>query len=149
MSRITLRKIKLAFVKATISTLGLSGIIALILGSTSCFIGLSGTATIKLGELLSPHRLTLKTLMFYGGAGVGSGMFLIGFGAALAQTMGERLVVEELTNYDIVVLSKPAKPAACSGCKNYHGHSYNGVPFVCGIHPYGCELEKCPDWEKE
>jgi len=37
--------------------------------------------------------------------------------------------------------------AACAGCCNYHGHSYNGVAFVCAMHPYGAEEEKCPDWE--
>jgi hypothetical protein len=36
---------------------------------------------------------------------------------------------------------------ACVGCRHYHGQSYNGVMFVCGMHPYGCEEEKCPDWE--
>jgi hypothetical protein len=37
---------------------------------------------------------------------------------------------------------------ACVGCRNYHGYSYNGVPFVCAMHPYGWEAdEACPDWD--
>lgn len=37
---------------------------------------------------------------------------------------------------------------ACVGCRNYHGYSYNGVPLVCAMHPYGWEAEEsCPDWE--
>ncbi|MBF2026361.1 MAG: hypothetical protein IGS48_06280 [Oscillatoriales cyanobacterium C42_A2020_001] len=36
---------------------------------------------------------------------------------------------------------------ACVGCRHYHGQSYNGVMLVCGMHPYGCEEEKCSDWE--
>ena len=35
----------------------------------------------------------------------------------------------------------------CVGCRHYHGQAYNGVMFVCGMHPYGWEGEKCPDWE--
>ncbi|MEO1146196.1 MAG: hypothetical protein AAFY26_11440 [Cyanobacteria bacterium J06638_22] len=36
---------------------------------------------------------------------------------------------------------------ACVGCRHYHGQSYNGVMFVCGMHPYGWDDENCPDWE--
>jgi hypothetical protein len=36
---------------------------------------------------------------------------------------------------------------ACVGCRHYHGQSYNGTVLVCGMHPYGWEEEKCPDWE--
>jgi hypothetical protein len=36
---------------------------------------------------------------------------------------------------------------ACSGCGHYHGQVYGGNPFVCGMHPYGVETEKCSDWE--
>jgi len=36
---------------------------------------------------------------------------------------------------------------ACVGCRNYHGQTYNGVMFVCGMYPYGWEGEQCPDWE--
>ncbi len=37
--------------------------------------------------------------------------------------------------------------ATCVGCQHYHGQAYNGVMFVCGMHPYGWEEENCPDWE--
>lgn len=37
---------------------------------------------------------------------------------------------------------------ACVGCRHYHGQSYNGVPFVCAMHPYGWDSDaNCPDWE--
>ena len=36
---------------------------------------------------------------------------------------------------------------ACVGCRHYHGQSYGGTVLVCGMHPYGWEEEKCPDWE--
>lgn len=37
----------------------------------------------------------------------------------------------------------------CVGCRHYHGQSYNGVMFVCAMHPYGMEqdVETCPDKE--
>jgi hypothetical protein len=35
----------------------------------------------------------------------------------------------------------------CTGCRHYHGQSYGGEMLVCGMHPYGCETETCPDWE--
>ncbi|MBR8837947.1 MAG: hypothetical protein DSM106950_29085 [Stigonema ocellatum SAG 48.90 = DSM 106950] len=39
--------------------------------------------------------------------------------------------------------------SACIGCRHYHGQVYNGNLLVCGMHPYGWEDEKCPDWEQE
>lgn len=36
---------------------------------------------------------------------------------------------------------------ACVGCRHYHGQSYGGNMLVCGMHPYGWESEKCPDWQ--
>ena len=38
---------------------------------------------------------------------------------------------------------------ACMGCQNYHGYLYGQNILVCGIHPYGCEDETCPDWESK
>lgn len=37
--------------------------------------------------------------------------------------------------------------AACVGCRHYHGQVYGGNLLVCGMHPYGWEEEKCPDWQ--
>jgi len=39
--------------------------------------------------------------------------------------------------------------AACIGCRHYHGQVYSGNLLVCGMHPYGWEDDKCPDWEQE
>lgn len=36
---------------------------------------------------------------------------------------------------------------ACVGCRHYHGQVYGGNLLVCGMHPYGWEGEKCPDWQ--
>lgn len=36
---------------------------------------------------------------------------------------------------------------ACAGCRHYHGQMYGGNLLVCGMHPYGWEDEKCPDWQ--
>lgn len=35
----------------------------------------------------------------------------------------------------------------CVGCRHYHGQSYGGQMLVCGMHPYGWDGEKCPDWQ--
>ncbi|PSB12600.1 hypothetical protein C7B76_22035 [filamentous cyanobacterium CCP2] len=37
----------------------------------------------------------------------------------------------------------------CVGCRHYHGQSYNGVMFVCAMHPYGMmdDADTCPDKE--
>lgn len=34
---------------------------------------------------------------------------------------------------------------ACIGCRNYCGEVYGGNMLVCGIHPYGCGSDRCPD----
>ncbi|ACK73476.1 conserved hypothetical protein [Gloeothece citriformis PCC 7424] len=36
---------------------------------------------------------------------------------------------------------------ACIGCRHYHGRLYGGNLLVCGMHPYGWEDDKCPDWQ--
>ncbi|MFB2834618.1 hypothetical protein [Floridanema evergladense] len=38
---------------------------------------------------------------------------------------------------------------ACIGCRHFHGQMYGGNLLVCGMHPYGCEGETCPDWEED
>lgn len=43
--------------------------------------------------------------------------------------------------------SLPNQPAACQGCQHYHGRMYGGSMLVCGMHPYGVEDDRCPDWE--
>ncbi len=35
----------------------------------------------------------------------------------------------------------------CVGCRHYHGQTYGGTMLVCGMHPYGWESDKCPDWQ--
>lgn len=36
---------------------------------------------------------------------------------------------------------------ACVGCRHYHGQMYGGNLLVCGMHPYGWQDDKCPDWQ--
>ena len=60
--------------------------------------------------------------------------------------------LEEIANDTDTVFTYPVEPtpethSACIGCIHYHGQVYNGTLFVCGMHPYGCEGESCPDWE--
>ncbi len=141
-----MRKLRLAIVRAIISTLGISGALALILGSASCFVGLSGAATIKLGELLNPHRRAIKVMMFYGSAGVGVGLFSIGAGVFLASKIETRLEAEELFRESGEFNEISLRPDPCVGCKDFNGSVYNGVQLICGMHPYGWDGEKCPDW---
>ncbi len=41
----------------------------------------------------------------------------------------------------------PTHHSTCIGCRHYHGHVYGGNLLVCGMHPYGCDADTCPDWE--
>ncbi|OLP17893.1 hypothetical protein BST81_12605 [Leptolyngbya sp. 'hensonii'] len=55
-------------------------------------------------------------------------------------------------NADLGPLESPTDPlqnqhAACVGCQHYHGQSYGGTMLVCGMHPYGWDGDRCPDWE--
>lgn len=42
----------------------------------------------------------------------------------------------------------PLVHKACMGCRHYHGHVYGGQLLVCGMHPYGWEGDRCPDWQE-
>ncbi len=64
--------------------------------------------------------------------------------AELEEIVGE---TEESYYYSYPVEPTPEKNPACVGCRHYHGQIYGGNLFVCGMHPYGCETESCPDWE--
>ncbi|NJK40686.1 MAG: hypothetical protein HC934_03690 [Acaryochloridaceae cyanobacterium SU_2_1] len=35
----------------------------------------------------------------------------------------------------------------CMGCSHYHGQMYGDTFFVCAMHPYGAQMQSCPDWE--
>lgn len=49
----------------------------------------------------------------------------------------------------IVYTSQPVVPAACQGCKHYHGQTYGASRLICGMHPYGPDADTCPDWEDD
>lgn len=62
--------------------------------------------------------------------------------------LGFEVVVEEtaqpiIHTVDPVMNNHPA----CIGCRHYHGQMYGGNMLVCGMHPFGWEEEKCPDWQ--
>lgn len=40
-----------------------------------------------------------------------------------------------------------AQHPACVGCRHFHGQVYGGNLLICGMHPYGAEGDRCPDWE--
>ncbi|MEP0954978.1 hypothetical protein [Microcoleus sp. FACHB-1515] len=67
---------------------------------------------------------------------------LLAFLNGIEATMGE--VVSPVTHTVEPMLNQHP---ACVGCRHYHGQSYGGTTLVCGMHPYGWEDEKCPDWE--
>ncbi len=44
----------------------------------------------------------------------------------------------------------PENEIQCQGCLNYHGKTYGGKRFVCGLHPYGCnESVICQDFTSQ
>ncbi len=152
MAIINIRDLKIAAVQTLISSAAMSGLIALTLGTTSCFVGLSSTAIIKFGELLTPHRNSLKVIMFYGSASVGAGLFSIGIGMAVTKLILEPMEIEELRSDIYSSSSTEIKDkfirSVCVGCVNFHGRSYNGVQLVCAIYPSGwTESDQCPAWE--
>lgn len=46
----------------------------------------------------------------------------------------------------------PSRPAACMGCRHYHGQAYglqrdSRERLICAMHPYGwSDSPQCPDW---
>lgn len=46
-----------------------------------------------------------------------------------------------------------SRPEACIGCAHYHGVSYGygdrRQMLVCGLHPFGWDEKRCPDWTAE
>ncbi len=37
--------------------------------------------------------------------------------------------------------------AACVGCRHYYGQVDGGNLLICAMHPYGCNSDRCPDWQ--
>ena len=35
----------------------------------------------------------------------------------------------------------------CRFCKHHHGQVYEGVEFVCAVHPYGYSGNSCSDYQ--
>lgn len=81
------------------------------------------------------------------------------FDPILEAYLGFEISVEELLDGTDEAIEASMRPmlhtvepmlnehSACVGCRHYHGQSYNGVMFVCGMYPYGWEGETCPDWQ--
>jgi hypothetical protein len=72
-----------------------------------------------------------------------------GEGRVLQINPGYRLEYSFVDHF--IERSKPphTTPIACQGCKHYHGAVYNGVPFVCAMHPYGADGDECGDRQCE
>lgn len=51
------------------------------------------------------------------------------------------LIYQELESRKMLA----SQSIACGGCKHFQGHIYNNVPFVCAMHPYGSDSNKCCD----
>jgi hypothetical protein len=129
---------------------GMSGAIALLLGGGFYFGGLTATAVIKAGEFLSHAAPAYKKAMFYGAVGSGAGLFLIGAGAATS-LLRDRVGEEELRRIDARMEAVKAnyererdRLAGCTGCKYWHGRSYEGNFLACTVHTFG--KENCPDY---
>jgi hypothetical protein len=59
----------------------------------------------------------------------------------------EHLFAEMVLDIDPNINPLAIVNSACVECKYFHGNIYEGILFVCGIHPYGWSDENCPDWE--
>ena len=82
------------------------------------------------------------------------------FAVELEQRLGELIdpILEAYLGIELVV-EETAQPMihtvepflndrpVCVGCRHYHGQTYGGTMLVCGMHPYGWEGDKCPDWQ--
>jgi len=121
---------------------GMSGAIALILGGGFCLGGLTATAVIKAGEFFSSGSPRgYQSMMFYGSAGAGAGLFLIGAGATtshLRDKVGEEEMERISTRYEEAVQHSQVHPQNkrrtwaewqeyeeikkfCRGCQYYLG----------------------------
>lgn len=138
---------------------GMSGAIALLLGGGLCLGGLTATAVIKAGEFFSVGSPRgYQNMMFYGSAGAGAGLFLIGLGAATSQLrdrVGEERIERITPRYEEAVRhseSRRVNPQDkqrtwaewgeyeetkrfCRGCQYYRG---GGLCALYGESKGGC-----------
>lgn len=125
---------------------GVVGSLAFIIGLTTYTSGLVGTGTIYLGKIFEPQRPTLHKMMVYGSASVGAGLFATGLAIGVAESAASKSAREQIFTPDEIAFLK--KIDRCNGCKYFHGVNYNGVDFICAIHPHGVDGGSCPDWER-
>jgi hypothetical protein len=72
----------------------------------------------------------------------GSGLIVLGGSIGVAKYAGENLPDSYFTEEQEKYLAHTHK---CNHCRYFHGHQYNGIDLICGIHPTGWEGDDCPD----
>lgn len=124
---------------------GVAGSLAVIIGTATYTSGLVGMGTIYLGKILDHQRPALHKMMVYGSTWVGTGLFATGLAMSVARSAAQRSAREQIFTDDEIAFLK--KINQCNSCKYFHGVNYNGVDFICAIHPHGVDGGSCPDWE--
>jgi hypothetical protein len=131
----------------TMGTVCLGSIVG---GGTALAIGLAGNGIIWAGDNLKPHQRTLLLLQATGAITLAGGMVVTGGAIRIAQHLGDHAAEKEWQQRQqqqtSIAVASHVTPPACQGCRHFHGASYGGNFLVCGMHPYGWDGEKCPDF---
>ncbi|KYC37853.1 hypothetical protein WA1_04930 [Scytonema hofmannii PCC 7110] len=126
-----------------VGIVGMVGIVGLIVGQIFFQARPTGRIAIKMEKTLKLQEPVLSKAIGIGGVLIVSGIIFIGNSRKPRQEKAESEI-----HSSPVFTNAIATPRACEGCKHYHGIVYNGVPFVCGMYPYGVEKNVCQDWEE-
>lgn len=71
-------------------------------------------------------------------------------GAELESFLSDLQWMDQISDFtDFPGESLSLQHPICKGCRHYHGEAYNGVPFICAMHPYGIVdgADSCADKE--
>lgn len=142
-------KNKLDIITKFTMTFGIIGMSAICIGFGANIAGVAALGTFQFHKTAGLESC-IKKAFYFGNILTGSGFILVGGSIAVAKYAGENLpdnyFIEEIKGFTEEQENYLAKTHKCNHCRYFHGHQYNGIDLVCGVHPSGWEGDECPDW---
>jgi hypothetical protein len=134
-------KNKLDIITKFTMTFGITGMSAICIGLGAFLAGVAALGAFQFHKTAILESC-IKKAFKSGNILIGSGLFVTGLASGIAKYAGENLPDSYFTEEQEKYLAHTHK---CNHCRYFHGHQYNGIDLICGIHPTGWEGDDCPD----
>ena len=130
-------KNKLDIITKFTMTFGIIGMSAICIGLGANIAGVAALGAFQFHKTAGLESC-IKKAFKCGNILTGSGLIVLGGSIAVAKYAGENLpdsyFIEEVKGFTEEQEKYLAHTHKCNHCQYFHGHQYNGIDLICGVH---------------